>query len=635
MYKISVPILINNIERLDLDNIICQLRKIGAERVFLSTGSYITDSEEFEKLMIKYEEYVKYFKERGFEVGEWHWTFQIINDKKYTHIKALNGAVCKHQVCPSDGDFIRFAGEYIKRIAKTGVDLIMYDDDFRYSFLEGGMGCLCENHLSYMKELLGEDFKLEDIKDKLISGGANKYRSAWLKANRHYLVNFAKEMRKAVNEVNPDVRLGFCSCMGEWDIDGAYSIEISKALAGNTKPFLRLIGAPYWAVQKAWGNRVQDVIELERMERAWCDGEDIEIFSEGDVYPRPRYQTPASYLEGFDTALRADGHMTGILKYVFDYCARENYETGYVKAHLKNEQFYKDIDEFFGGKECVGVRVFEAMRKFEDMEVPKEAENPSKVAEIFFSPAARMLATNSIPSVYRGTGFATVAFGENAKYISEENLKNGLILDLRAAEILSQKGIDVGLVKINGEAFATEEHFVNEDDFTNLTYNTPIYDISVDEKAEIQSWFLNENTTLGGVNMDKNAKFVGSYFYENKNGECFLVFAFNAYFCNEALYRQYARARQITNNIEKLCGKKLPAEVKASPDLYAITKKGENSLAVGLWNFFADSVDEPKITLDREYKNIRFSGCSGKMHGKEVILSELGAFSFAAFEVSD
>ena len=34
-------------------------------------------------------------------------------------------------------------------------------------------------------------------------------------------------------------------------------------------------------------------------------------------------------------------------------------------------------------------------------------------------------------------------------------------------------------------------------------------------------------------------------------------------------------------------------------------------------------------------KNIRVSGCSGKMNGKEVILSELGAFSFAAFEVSD
>ena len=635
MYKISVPILINNIDRLDLEKIVVRLKEISAERVFLALGSYTTDSKEFEELMIKYEEYVKYFKKHGFEVGEWSWTFQIINDEKYIHITSPCGVVCKNQICPSDENFIKFASEYVKRIAKTGVDLIMYDDDYRYSFLEGGMGCLCENHLNYMREVLDENFELDDIKDKLITGGGNKYRSAWLKANRHYLLNFAKKMREAVNEVNSKVRLGFCSCMGEWDIDGADSIEISKVLAGDTKPFLRLIGAPYWGVNKLWGNRLQDVIELERMERAWCDGEKIEIFSEGDVYPRPRYHVPSSYLEGFDTALRADGNMDGILKYVFDYCAREGYETGYVDSHIENKEFYKDIDEFFGNKECVGVRVFESMKKFENMEVPKEADTPTKLADIFFSPAARMLAANSIPSVYRGMGFATVAFGENAKYIPEENFKNGLILDLRAAEILTEKGIDVGITKIYGEVSATEEYFVKEDDFANLSYNTTIYNISVNEKAEIQSWFLNKNVTLGGVEMDKNSEFVGSYFYENANGERFLVFAFNAYYCNDSLYRQYARARQITDNIKRLCGKNLPATISVSPDLYTITKKNDNSLSIGLWNFFPDSVRKPQITLDREYKKIRCSNCNAKIDGREITVSPINAFSFAAIEVFD
>jgi hypothetical protein len=36
-------------------------------------------------------------------------------------------------------------------------------------------------------------------------------------------------------------------------------------MAGNTKPILRLIGAPYWAIKQGWGNRLADVIELERM----------------------------------------------------------------------------------------------------------------------------------------------------------------------------------------------------------------------------------------------------------------------------------------------------------------------------------------------------------------------------------
>ena len=33
-------------------------------------------------------------------------------------------------------------------------------------------------------------------------------------------------------------------------------------MAGNTQPFVRLIGAPYWAANRSWGNFVQDVVEL-------------------------------------------------------------------------------------------------------------------------------------------------------------------------------------------------------------------------------------------------------------------------------------------------------------------------------------------------------------------------------------
>ena len=622
MYKISVPIMAQTFSRTDRNKMVEDLNKIGAKRVFLALDSYICDEEKLDTFLKQYKNDVAFFKEQGFEVGSWMWTFMIKGDKEYVHITSPAGVVCKNQVCPSDERFVEFASAYVKKVAECGVDLMMFDDDYRYSFLDGGVGCTCENHLKYMKQLLGEDFELEEIKEKLVSGGGNKYRSAWLKANKYYLLNFAKKMREAVNEVNKDIRFGVCSCMGEWDFDGATSIEITKALAGDTKPFLRLIGAPYWAVNKSWENRLQDVIELERMERAWCDGEEIEIFSEGDVFPRPRYKCPSSYLEGFDTALRADGNMDGILKYVFDYTSTDRYENGYVKAQLKNQALYDDIDKMFKNKECVGVRVFEAMKKFEDMDVPKNVDSNIKLPEMFFSPASRMMTACSVPTVYRGKGFATVAFGENAKYISDENLKNGLIIDLAAAKILTERGVDVGLKKIVKETLAREEYYIEEDEYTNLTYDTPVYEIQTDEKAKTESIFADKKTPA-------------SYTYENANGQRFLVFAFDAYFCNEALYRQYARARQITDKIAWLCKKELPAKVDPSPDLYTICKQNENSLAIGLWNFFADSVENHKITLDREYKNIKVVGTNAKMNGKEIIISEIKAFEFAFIEVSD
>ena len=54
--------------------------------------------------------------------------------------------------------------------------------------------------------------------------------------------------------------------MASWDIDGTTSSEMARILAGNTKPFYRFIGAPYWAVRTSFGVSLQDAVELERME---------------------------------------------------------------------------------------------------------------------------------------------------------------------------------------------------------------------------------------------------------------------------------------------------------------------------------------------------------------------------------
>ena len=57
-------------------------------------------------------------------------------------------------------------------------------------------------------------------------------------------------------------------------------------------------------------------------------------------------------------------------------------------------------------------------------------------------------------------------------------------------------------------------------------------------------------------------------------------------------------------------------------------------MAVALFNLFADSVDEPVITLDREYTNIRFINCEGRIEGNKVILhTPIYSNTLAAFEV--
>lgn len=51
--------------------------------------------------------------------------------------------------CPLDERFRQFAGEYLEDLAGTGVDIILFDDDYRYGFRDG-MGCACERHLRKM-----------------------------------------------------------------------------------------------------------------------------------------------------------------------------------------------------------------------------------------------------------------------------------------------------------------------------------------------------------------------------------------------------------------------------------------------------------------------------------------------------
>ena len=57
-----------------------------------------------------------------------------------------------------------------------------------------------------------------------------------------------------------------------------------------------------------------------------------------------------SYLEFFDTAMRAADCTDGILKYMQDYTAEADFETGYYTAALHNADAYEAIGRLFTGQ---------------------------------------------------------------------------------------------------------------------------------------------------------------------------------------------------------------------------------------------------------------------------------------------
>lgn len=626
-YTVSVPVINGCFKRQGREAVVGELKKLGANRVFLARGIYTTDTGKFCRMLDELRDNCAYLKENGFEVGVWGWSFIIEGEAdSFTRIRSLDGkSTDKTYRCPLDPEFREFVGNYAAELAKTGVDIILFDDDYNLAFWRGNIACGCELHMARVKEILGEEITNEDFKAKVLRGGNNKYRDTYLAVNREALEGFACHIRASVDKVNPNVRIGVCSCMN-WDADGISPAEISRAFAGNTKPLLRLIGATYWPTQPRWSiyNRLGAVIEFERMERSWCE-DDIEIMAEGDVYPRPRYAVPSSYLELFDTALMADGGMNGILKYALDYTADPSYERGYVDAHCRNNPVRAQIREKFSAKEACGMRIYEKMRKFQDMEIPEELSGNDSVVNIFYSPAAKMLSSLSIPSTYHGMGTCGVVFGENARGLEPEALKNGLILDLTAAKILQATGIDTGIVRIGDSIKPEEEFFVADDTYVAAGFKG--YNVEIDANAKTESYFL--YTDKG-----EKRRAPGSYYYENAQGNRFLVLAFDMHFNIDTCFRSYTRAAQMIRASEYLSGQKLPASIKDCPDLYMMCKRDDGgALAVGLWNIFADPVYEPVITLDREYSDIQFINCTGRLERDKVCLSPISAFTFAGFEV--
>ena len=636
MYKLAVPVLNNTVARVGREESLKEIKKFGADYGFLAfTELYEPGDERRKKDMENFKENVKFFKSHGYKITAWIPPLNSANES-YRDIVKLTGAPVKGLKCPSCEGFMNLMAGYMKELAENGAEMVLLDDGFRYSILGDAPGCLCSWHLKEIERLTGEAKTVDELREYIVTGKRNKFRDAWLDANGNAMRLFARKMRETVDAVNPEMRIGLCACMGQWDIDGIDASDLVREFAGKTKPFLRLIGAPYWAINKSWGNQVQDAIDLSRMEKAWITDPDIEVIGEGDVWPRPRTVCPASYAECFDMALRASGNFDGMLKYGMDYFSNTDYEQGYAAAYLRNKPIYEAIEKHLKDKKHVGVKIFEVAAKARDMVQPTKVNSGPDMTKdmemLFFSKAARTFAFNAIPAVYEGEGegMVTAVFDENARHIPLDKIGKGLIIDIQAAEILMERGVDVGIEEIGkAESAGGGNHYYGTERFLEngneiRADEATVYNLKLKEGAEV----LSDTDVMAG-------RTPVSFFYENKEGQRFLVININTRTPRDNLLKHYERARQYQKAVRYISGESLPVEISGHPALYMICKKGEDgSLATGLFNVHADGIYEAEATLGEEYKSVEFINCNGKMEGIKIFIDKIEAFSFAGFELT-
>ncbi len=619
-----------------------ELSRAGAQRVLLCPPRLLGSADERPAVLELLAENLRFYAARGLEVGVWldglgHGAPLIGPETylagRYTPICSLDGDESRDSYCPLDPGFAQAYCAMIRDVAALRPALILIDDDFRLSLRSGhDVGCACTRHLDAYAQRLGKRITRDILAQHIFSGGPNRYRDIWLDLMGDTLRDFARLLRQTVDTVDPSIRLGHCACITTWDTDGVDSLELAQIFAGSTRPLLRLIGAPYWAATRSFGMRSPaEPAELERLQLHWWrqKGEDCEVFSECDSFPRPRNVVPAAYLEGFESILRADGLAQGCLKYMLDYHGSPLYETGYVDRHVKYRRRNDELAQLFDGKTSVGLQLYEPLHKLRGAWF--EGNGLDRVVDGFFPAAQRLALGCSMPVSYEEDPHtATLVFGESARYTTDSDFAGRpMVLDAASAQILLQRGWDIGLETCSPCDAPLWEHFPSQGERLPVDGAPGFYHLRIKPGAEVLSWFETEQTRRPAV-----------YRYSSDTGGRVLVFAFDAAQMKKGvngLFSSYCRQRQLKEALTWLQGRPPAAFCEKNPGLYLLAKQGGARLAVALWNFSEDEVLAPQVMLGRTYTHLRlppFCRASASLcEAKVVFDSDLAPFSCTAFEV--
>lgn len=654
MYNLWIPVMNRKLTDIQKNKLSEQLKRVKPETVMLVFWRVLYNKEDRKRETDIFLENKSFLESEGFNVGAWlaptiGYGSELNtrdNSAPFTHLKKFDGNDIGDAYCPLDDRFVEDFCEHIKTIAATGVDKIMFEDDFTFT---GGKtcpelsSCCCERHMAEYSARLGEAVKREELCRLIYKSGANKYRRIWFEMQGDILSDFCKKIEKAAHSINPKLRIGLSANASSYIQEGKGINELAEIIAGDTRPFIRLTGAPYWQNMPLYSTNIEAI----RLQTEWC-GEGIDLYSEGDTFPRPRHWVSGNRLEMYDMIIRADGRTAGTLKYMLDYNSSADYETGYIDRHIKNREAYAEIEKRFVG-ETVGLGIFEYPKLLNALEFSEDYPF-ERYGEGGYLPLVSQLFTgdNSIPVTYGKADGATLVFGENARYIDSNVLSHGAVLDAAAAKILFEKGIDVGFTAFKRVQSPNAEFFCDSNDQTTATTDSGsvFYEFALKPEAEILSRFFCTPKGLGVVpsleNINVYKSYPACYIYENSNSQRFMVYAFSAEtvtvgsegWCS-GVFKGYFRQQQLADGIKYLQnGRALPAMCFKNPELYILCKRSENGLTVGLWNIFSDSVLNPEIKLDGIYSEIDCYNCNGEIEGDTVKLKEdIPPYGYAFFTV--
>lgn len=355
------------------------------------------------------------------------------------HIMDCDGVVCD-ALCPLDVKANAVFCDHLKTAAKIGrPSIYFFEDDFtlsNHSGLNAMKGCFCPLHLAEYAKRVGKAYTAKEIAVMFRNPTtANELlRRKFAELSRDSLAQLGRQIRAAIDEVDPAARVCLCQS-GFVDVDGDSTEAIARALAGSTRPMVRIYGAGYY------NENTPGALPMELAHTYWSAQhlpKDIELLHESDPYPHSRFYNSTRFLMSEVAA----AYMAGVND-SFLYCTMYSddplCDTGYAKAFNDNRKRFSVVREFRRRSQLVGVRAV-----YDPEEVYLVRETEKGAASGMLTEVAYFLAKLGFPMT-TDRGSASVLFGSTAKYLSEGKLKEILrgvtLIDAEAAVELQNRGL--------------------------------------------------------------------------------------------------------------------------------------------------------------------------------------------------
>lgn len=374
------------------------------------------------------------------EIGWWDYpTIRGGLHEKGQHIVDCEGHV-SDAVCPLDDAANDPYIEYLKLGARIGKpSFFVIEDDMtlsNHAGLNTLKGCFCPLHLAAYAKRVGKAYTATEIAKffRHPTEDNRQLRKEFADLARDSLVHLSRRIRAAVDEIDPMARICLCQS-GFTDIDGDSTEADARALAGNTRPMVRICGTGYFnenasaELPKLLCHVFWSVQHLPR---------DIELLYEADCYPHTRFCNSTRFYRSEIAAAFMAG-VDNLDLYVTHHSDKPLREPAFMSMFKENRRLFEAVREFRSRSVLVGVR---AVYDPEEVYLTRDTSKGSACGML--EDCARVLAKFGLPMTTLDSK-ANVLFGTTAKHLSKEKLikvlAGAVIVDSEAALALQQRGM--------------------------------------------------------------------------------------------------------------------------------------------------------------------------------------------------